>query len=83
MGWNVTSHEGKKCYERDGMRVFRTQDIEAIERQERIESDQRNDSMRWDEKEYEIHESDLTTTQTLIIFGMVIAAVLYLIFGNH
>lgn len=83
MGWNVTIHEGKICYDRDGMRVYRTQDIEAIERQERIEAEQRNNSVRWDchEEEWESPESDLTTTQTLIIFGMLIAAILYLIFG--
>jgi hypothetical protein len=64
------------------MRVFRTQDIDAIERQERIEAEQRNNSVCLDyhENEWKSPETDLTTTQTLIIFGMLIAAILYLIF---
>lgn len=83
MGWNVTDYEGKVCYERDGMRVFRTQDIDAIERQEKIEAEQRNKSVRWDYPydECDNTESDLTTTQAIVILAMAFGAILYLIFG--
>ena len=40
MSWNKTTVEGQTMYERsDGVRVSRTQDIEAIERQECVRSD--------------------------------------------
>ena len=83
MGWNVTDHEGKKCYERDGMIVYRTQDIEAIERQERIEAEQRNNRVRWDypENECDNTENDLTATQAIIILVIVVGAILCLMFG--
>lgn len=83
MGWNVTSHEGKTCYERDGMRVFRTQDIDAIEKQERIEAEQRNNNVRWDYHEDECDNtgSDLSPLQAVFILAMAFGAILYLMFG--
>jgi len=32
MSWNKTDYEGRICYERNGMRVFSTDDIDAIEK---------------------------------------------------
>lgn len=85
MGWNVKTHEGRVCYERDGMRVYRTQDIEAIERQERIEAEQRNKIEHWEylDDERDNTESDLTTTQTIIILAMALGSMLYLMLSAN
>lgn len=85
MGWEVKTNEGRVCYERDGMRVYRTQDIDAIERQERIDAEQRNKSMYRDYlgDEYDNTESDLTTTQTIIILAMAFGSILYLMLSAN
>ena len=84
MGWNVTSHEGKICYERDGMRVYRTQDIEAIERQEKVEAEQRNNNVRCDYHEDECENTDIDEMKpatALVIVALAIAAILCFMFG--
>ncbi len=38
MSWNKTIYEGKTCYEQGGQRLFRTQDIDALEEAEKRQS---------------------------------------------
>ena len=57
MSWNITTHEGKKCYEQAGQRLFRTQDIDALEAAERRQIEQDRENMKLDRISY-IDECD-------------------------
>lgn len=85
MGWNVTEYEGKKCYERGGVRVFRTQDIEALDRQEQLEIDQRDESFqhRFDEIEDAFEPEENSTSTTIIILIMLIVVIAAVVIENY
>ena len=84
MSWNVTDHEGRKCYERDGMRVFRTQDIDAINREEQREA---NEIRNLCARDYIDTECDNTDTEEMkpqtaaVILALFMVAMLCLMFG--
>ena len=59
MSWNVTEYEGVKCYEQDGQRLFRTQDIDTIEAAERRQAEINREQMKYDRIRY-IDECDRT-----------------------
>lgn len=50
MGWNRTEHEGRTCYERNGQRLFSTEEIDALDRFEKEQSEKRkSDFQKWRE----------------------------------
>lgn len=83
MGWNVTSFEGKKCYERcDGIRVFDTDSITAIEQHEKAQMQKLRESLQHlPYKEQDYYEQEISEPMTkaemiivsIIIIGLIIA----------
>lgn len=81
MSWNVTDYEGTTCYERDGMRVFRTQDIDAIDREEQREAAEiRNQcAMNFPETEcLDADIEDMKPTTSMYVVALSIVVMLFL-----
>lgn len=82
MSWHTVTHEGKKMYERGGVRVSSTQQIAAIEQQEKDMSRKWNDELRIDRARWDREQDDDPVTKeeafaTAFILLCVVAVCLY------
>ena len=88
MSWSKTTVEGQTMYERsDGVRVSRTQDIDAIERQEKVEMDywRTNQSNRiYDyNDDVEEHGKDEANPVGLALVFIMVVALIVMFFTNN
>lgn len=75
MGWNRTDYDGRTCYERNGQRLFSTEEIDALDRFEKEQSKKRkSDFKEWQDKritheanEYEPNEHDPVSTMITLV----------------
>ena len=86
MSWKRTTHECKTCYERNGQRLFRTQDIDALEEAERRDSERENEKMRFynppeEERIYDNEDNEDSKYDGLIVLFMLIFFILMYIFN--
>jgi len=86
MSWNKTTVDGQTMYERsDGVRVSRTQDIDAINRQEQLEMESwrsnRQINAYYDEDMIN-QEDEKPSTSTVILVLILLIALLVNFFLN-
>ncbi len=88
MSWTRTTFEGKTCYEQNGKRLFRTQDIDALEEAERRNSEAQREEMQShiirvnEEMTYNNEGNQNSKYDGLIVLFMMIFFILMAIFNS-
>lgn len=87
MSWNKTTVDGQTMYERsDGVRVSRTQDIEAIELQEKLEMedwrDNQSNRFYYDDDMEEYNKDEINPVGLALVSVMMIALIIMFFTNN-